>query len=80
MTTNTSNLTPIESKQPKPQAKFSIARTIDGFPLTIEGEGREANLKLIVDRLKTIGAEPPQALPSPAKAYGACPSPKPRND
>lgn len=55
-----SNVTPIESKQPQPQAKFSITCTLDDFPIVIEGEGRAGDLKIIIDRLKAIGAEPPQ--------------------
>ncbi|MGH9940018.1 MAG: hypothetical protein ACREAM_27565, partial [Blastocatellia bacterium] len=59
--TNPSNVTPIESKQPAPAgAKFTIQAALDGFPITIEGEGRAGDLRLIVDRLKQIGAEPPQ--------------------
>jgi hypothetical protein len=54
------NVTPIESKQPAPAAKFSITCTLDGFPITIEGEGRASDLKIIIDRLKAIGAQPPQ--------------------
>jgi hypothetical protein len=59
-----SNVTPIESKQPQPQAKFSITCTLDGFPIVIEGEGRAGALKIIVDWLKGIGAEPPAAQSS----------------
>lgn len=61
--TNT-NVTPIESKQPAPSARFTIQASLDGFPIVIEGEGRAGDLRVIVDRLKAIGAEPPQVAPS----------------
>src|SRR5262245_47818381 len=57
-------VTPIESRQPQAQAKFTITATLDGFPIVIEGEGRTGDLKIIIDRLKSIGAEPPQIAPA----------------
>jgi|SRR5215468_842112 len=60
MNSNPNNVTPIESKQPQPQAKFTITASLDGFPIVIEGEGRAGDLRIIVDRLKAIGAEPPK--------------------
>src|SRR5262245_8386422 len=63
-------VTPIESKQPQPQAKFTITATLDGFPIVIEGEGRAGDLKIIIDRRKAIGAEPPAvqaSTPEPTK-------------
>src|SRR5262245_46439721 len=60
MTNGTLNVTPIESKQPQPSCRFTISATLCGFPIVIEGEGRAADLKLIVDRLLAAGAEPPQ--------------------
>jgi hypothetical protein len=69
MNNGTLNVTPIESKQPQPQAKFTITASLDGFPIVIEGEGRAGDLKIIIDRLKSIGAEPPVAQSStPAQA------------
>lgn len=71
-----SNGTPIESKQPQPSCRFTIQATLRGFPITIEGEGRAGDLKLIVDRLLQSGAEPPTiARPEPTKTNGAplCP-------
>jgi len=59
MTNQISNVTPIESKQPAPSAKFTIQATLDGFPIVLEGEGRAGDLRVIIDRLKSIGAEPP---------------------
>jgi hypothetical protein len=74
--TNTDNVTSIESKQTAPSCHFSITATLQGFPVTIEGEGRAGDLKIIIDRLLSIGAEPPTtARPEPTKASGAplCP-------
>jgi len=68
MNPNTSNVTPIESKQTAPTCRFTIQATLKGFPITIEGEGRAGDLKLIVDRLIQSGAEPPwhaQPIPIP---------------
>ena len=73
---NPSNVTQISDKQPQPACRFSITATLDGFPITIEGEGKASDLKAIVERLKSIGAMPPAARqPEPAKANGAptCP-------
>jgi hypothetical protein len=61
MTNANSNVTQITDKQPTPQTKFTIQATLDGFPIVIEGEGRAGDLRAIVDRLKSIGAEPPQS-------------------
>src|SRR5262249_42222823 len=74
------NVTQISDKQPQPSCRFSITATLDGFPITIEGEGRAGDLKLIVDRLKAIGAQPPNLLSAPvigsepAKAAGGVPT------
>ena len=69
------NVTPIESKQPQPSCRFTIQATLRVFPITIGGEGRAGDLKLIVERLLQSGAEPPQATSKPANAAGAplCP-------
>jgi hypothetical protein len=65
----TSNVTPIESKQPQPQARFHITCVLDGFPIVLEGEGRAGDLRIIIDRLLAIGAQPPQVqTPAPARA------------
>ncbi len=69
-------VTPIESKQPQPSCKFTITCTVGGFPVQLEGEGRAADLKTIIEKLQSIGAEPPQvSKPEPTKAAGAplCP-------
>ena len=63
MNPNTSNVTNIESKQAQPACRFTIQATLKGFPITIEGEGRAGDLKLIVERLLLAGAEPPQSAP-----------------
>jgi hypothetical protein len=80
MNDGTLKVTPIESKMPQPAAKFTITATLDGFPFTVEAEGRADDLRTLVARLKAIGAEPPQhsnnALPSSPKPAGAplCPT------
>jgi hypothetical protein len=72
-----SNVTPIESKQPQTTAKFSINASIDGFPITVEVEGKADALRAMIQRLKSIGAEPPAAQvsrPEPTKASApTCP-------
>ena len=75
MQTN-NNVTPIDSKQTAPAAKFIVGAVLDGFPVQVEVEGKASDLRTLVDRLKAIGAEPPQAAkPEPTKAAGAplCP-------
>jgi hypothetical protein len=69
------NVTPIESKQPAPAARFTITASIDGFPVSIEVEGKASDLRALVDRLKAIGAMPPaiQASTPAASAPGAVP-------
>src|SRR5262245_27491306 len=67
MINTNSNITPITDKQPTPQTKFTIQATLDGFPIVLEGEGRAGDLRLIIDRLKSIGAEPPQPQASTAE-------------
>lgn len=62
------NVTRIEDHKAAPACRFSINASIDGFPITIEGEGKAGDLRAIVDRLKAIGAEPPSAKPEPTKA------------
>lgn len=73
---NPNNVTPIESKQPAPAgAKFTIMASIDGFPVSVEVEGKADVLRAMIDRLKAIGAKPPapQILqsPEPTKPAGA---------
>jgi hypothetical protein len=46
--------------------KFTITAILDGFPVTIELEGKADNLKAIVDKLKAIGAQPPASASSTA--------------
>lgn len=57
MTNAKSNVTHIESKQPA-ATKFMITASIDGFPVSVEVEGKADNLRAMIDRLKTIGAQP----------------------
>jgi hypothetical protein len=60
MNTSPNNVTPIESKQPAPAgARFTITASIDGFPVSVEVEGKADALRAMIDRLKAIGAEPP---------------------
>lgn len=59
MNDGTLKVTPITAAQPQSHAKFSITATIDGFPVSIEVEGKASDLRAVVDRLKAIGAEPP---------------------
>jgi hypothetical protein len=67
-TNSSSNVTPIESKQPAPAgAKFTITASIDGFPISIEVEGNADRLRAMIDRLKAIGAQPP-VVQAPAAA------------
>jgi hypothetical protein len=79
MTETQSNVTQITDKQPAPAAKFSITASIDGFPVSIEVEGKASDLRALVDRLKAIGSESPQsshaATIEPTKAAGVptCP-------
>jgi len=68
MTNQTSNVTPITDQQPTQQTKFTIQATLDGFPIVLEGEGRAGDLRLIIDRLNSIGAELAQAAaPTPTE-------------
>lgn len=71
MNTNTDNVTQITDRAPQPACRFTITAQLRGFPITIEGEGRAGDLKIIVDRLLAAGAEPPQTsapTPEPTKA------------
>src|SRR5262245_34226080 len=54
-----SNVRPITAAQPQAHATFTITATIDGFPVQIEVEGKASDLRALVDRLKSIGAQPP---------------------
>jgi hypothetical protein len=65
--TNPSNVTPIESKQPATPAKFIVGAVLEGFPVQVEVEGKASDLRALVDRLKAIGAEPPQ-VSTPAQS------------
>jgi hypothetical protein len=57
----------IDSKTQRAGAHFTITAQLEGFPITIELEGKASDLKQIIDRLKAIGAQPP-ALSKPAAA------------
>jgi hypothetical protein len=60
MNPNPNNVTPIESKQAQVAAKFTINATLDGFPFTVEAEGKADDLRALISRLKAIGAQPPK--------------------
>lgn len=60
--TNPSNVANITDKQPAPAARFIVGAQIDGFPVQVEVEGKASDLRALVDRLKAIGAEPPQTI------------------
>ena len=73
MNDGTLKVTPITAAQPQAHAKFSITASIDGFPITVEVEGKADALRGMIDRLKAIGAEPPLQTPAqaePTKAAG----------
>lgn len=76
MNNTQSNVTRMADRAPQAQCRFSINCVLRGFPIVIEGEGRAGDLRVIVDRLLSIGAEPPAAQAvQPAKQNGAptCP-------
>ena len=63
---------PVAAKLPH----FSISFELDGFPVVAEVEGKADSLKAMIERMKTIGAVPPQkADVTDAKPNGApvCP-------
>jgi hypothetical protein len=71
-----SNVTPITDKQAAPAARFTISALVDGFPVSIEAEGKAGDLRALAAKLREIGAEPPQVqTPAPTKSVGApvCP-------
>ena len=59
MNDGTLKVTPITAALPQAVAKFSITASIDGFPITVEVEGKADALRGMIDRLKAIGATPP---------------------
>lgn len=68
----------IHAAQIAKPAHFTISVELDGFPVTVEAEGKAENLRAIVDRLKAIGATPPAktaSAPASAKPAGVpvCP-------
>ena len=75
MNDGTLKVTPITSAQPQAVAKFSITASIDGFPITVEVEGKADALRGMIDRLKAIGAQPPQ-VQTPAQASAPGPTKK----
>jgi hypothetical protein len=59
MNDGTLKVTPITDKQPQAVAKFSITCLLEGFPVSVEVEGKADALRAMIDRLKAIGATPP---------------------
>lgn len=45
---------------PAKLAHFTISAELDGFPVTIEIEGKADGLRAVIERLKAIGAAPPK--------------------
>ena len=73
---STANNETIHAAQIAKPAHFTISVELDGFPVTVEADGKAENLRAIVDRLKAIGAVPPaKAAPASAKPAGipVCP-------
>lgn len=60
----------IQPAQIAKPAHFTISVELDGFPVTVEAEGKAENLRAIVDRLKAIGATPPTKTVSVPTATG----------
>ena len=81
MQDGTLKVTPITAAQPQAHAKFSITAVIDGFPVSIEVEGKADALRGMIDRLKAIGAQPPKStsgsidpeVPTKAAGVPVCP-------
>lgn len=66
---NSQQIQPVAAIKP---AHFTISVELDGFPVTVEADGKAENLRAIVDRLKAIGATPPaKAASAPASAKPA---------
>jgi hypothetical protein len=70
MTENQSNVRQITEKQPAPAARFTITALVDGFPVSIEAEGKAGDLRALVAKLREIGAEPP-SVQTPAQPAAA---------
>jgi len=58
---------PAQVDAPAKPASFTIVCEVEGFPVTVEVEGKADALKLMIARLKDIGAVPPASKPG-AKA------------
>ena len=76
MNPNSEAIKPVTDAQAKP-ASFTIVCEVEGFPVTVEVEGKADSLKTMVERLKAIGAVPPASRPGakPESKSGApiCP-------
>src|SRR5262245_28694941 len=59
-----------------PAAKFIIACQLDGFPVSVEVEGRADSLRAMIAKLQAIGAEPPSGTMTantPSASAPVCP-------
>ena len=76
MNSGTLKVSKIEDHRPQTMATHTITYQLDGFQITSVIE-TAAPIRQIVDRLKSLGAQPPQAVqPEPTKAAGipTCPT------
>jgi len=62
MNPNSEAIKPAIEAPAKP-ARFIIAAELEGFPVTVEVEGKADSLKTMITRLKDIGAVPPASKP-----------------
>lgn len=63
MTNNSEAIKPAPIDAPTKPARFIVAAEVEGFPVTVEVEGKADVLKAMIERLKVIGAVPPASRP-----------------
>jgi len=63
----------VQSAPEAKPARFTITAVVDGFPVSIEVEGKAETLKMMIERLKAIGATPPEAQASGSTAKAGVP-------
>lgn len=61
---------PVAAAKP---ARFIITAEVEGFPVTVEVEGKADCLKAMVERLKAIGPTPPASKPMAKAGAPLCP-------
>jgi hypothetical protein len=54
---------PAQLDAPAKPARFISNAEVEGFPVVIEVEGKADSLRMMIDRLKAIGAVPPASKP-----------------